>query len=109
VQVESYASRKRIFMSQEQQDAANWQQFQNYKELMAKQAALQGKLQQWGLAFERFSSLAHLPYMSPDMRGIIRNLPNRDDVVAAADEMDTLSQQIEVAKAILRKAGMDLS
>lgn len=96
-------------MNQEQQDAAHWQQFQKYKELSGKYSALQGKLQEWGLVFEQFSSLAHIPYLSPHMRPLIAQLPNRDDVVKVADEIDSLTQQIDTLKGILRKAGMEMS
>ncbi len=102
-----YPVRGGYFMSQEQEDATHWQQFQTYKKFSSSYAALQGKMQQWGLVFEQLSSLAHLPYVSPHLRALISQLPNRDEMLAAVTEMDSLSQQMETLKGILQKAGMD--
>jgi len=98
-------------MSQEQEDAAKWQMFENYKNTRAKLAALRVKVQSWRTPFtaiaSAFSPGGNVDILQSQMQNIAA-LPSKEELQAAVQEMISLNQLLVTLKNELKNAGMDL-
>lgn len=99
-------------MSDQQEAAAKWGMFEKYKQLKATQAAIRHQLHEWG---EPMSSLARSlteTHPGPEPFSILRAnakfLPTKDQLIKAADDLDTLANDIHKLKHELKQAGMDV-
>ena len=109
---------ERYFVSKEQEDAAKWQMFENYKELNGKIGALAGKIQAWGAAMNQAGNLLQQnPYVLQTYAGrtiaanlpSLDNLPEKSDLTKASQELVSLQSQLATLSSSLRQAGLDVS
>lgn len=100
---------ERYFMSQEQEDAAKWQMFENYRKQLAKAAVLSAKLMKWGEDLFQFGSLLKA---NPDAmlygKDKFDGLPSKDEMRAAHQEWKNTLGVIQSLKNSLKEAGLDL-
>ena len=92
-------------MSEEQEAAAKWRMFEEYKQLDATYGALASKARTWGSHFNRLSGMANDPKIILGMD--LSQLPNKEDVVAVQEEMRNIITRQTALKEDLRRAGMD--
>jgi len=98
---------ERYFMSNEQEDAAKWQMFKRYKELVSKRATIRQQLQQWSQVLRGVFQVLDNPPSVPTNELYLEQYPSKDDIHRATQEMHSLTTQINTLKTNLRQAGMD--
>src|SRR5436309_2992648 len=101
---------ERYFVNKEQVDAANWQMFEAYKETNGRLGTIAGKIQSWGTTMNQLGTqMQSQPYMLPSYGGQIDNLPDKSDLKKAAQELNTLRNEVAGLAERLRQVGLDVS
>jgi hypothetical protein len=101
---------RQVFMSKDQEDAANWQMFQNYKEMNGRLGTIAGKIQAWGATMNQIGQQIQTnPYALSNFTAQVANLPDKDDLKKAVEEFSSLRNQLSTLTNHLRQAGLDVS
>jgi hypothetical protein len=93
-------------MSTQEEAAAKWEMFENYKKAESRYAAVASKVRIWGQEFAKLSGASGNPntIMSLDLS----KLPEKQELLDAQREMRDLNASSTTFKAGLLQAGMDL-
>jgi hypothetical protein len=100
--------RERYFMSEDQEAAAKWQMFENYKKLNSQRAVIKQQLQQWSQVLASVAEIISNPPTTSTNMIFMERYPSREDISRAMQENWSLTSQINTLKSNLRLAGMDL-
>ncbi len=97
-----------ITVTQEQEAAAKWQMFEEYKRLVGRQAALEGKLRPQVAGAYR-SSRRMEAVLNPDdfQMSMLGEFPERSQLAEILQEMEEISGQLGRLRGNLRRAGME--